>query len=71
MSASVEILIDDFTLGRNRTVLPAGLQRFDWHTKVADLIPDDWELMDEWAMKKATVRDILSHQSGLPRLLGF
>ena len=59
--------MDDFTNGRNNTPLPAGVTRFDWHSKVADIIPDDWKLMDEWASAKATFRDVLSHQSGLPR----
>jgi hypothetical protein len=63
------ILMDDFAHGRNTTALPADLQHFDWHTKVADVLPDDWKLMDEWATQKATIRDILSHQSGLPRLV--
>ncbi|CAL1697760.1 unnamed protein product [Somion occarium] len=67
LSATVGILIDDFATGRNVTPLPASINRFDWNTKVADLLPDDWQLMDEWAHAKANVRDILSHVSGLPR----
>ena len=27
--------------------------------------------MDEWADRKANVRDILTHVSGLPRCVGF
>lgn len=59
--------MDDFQHGRNATPLPAGVAQFDWYTKVKDILPDDWQLMDAWATEKATFRDILSHQSGLPR----
>lgn len=59
--------MDDFAQGVNQTALPSGLNAFDWNTKVKDLLPDDWKLMDDWATEKATLRDILSHQSGLPR----
>lgn len=27
--------------------------------------------MDEWATSRATIRDVLSHQSGLPRYVSF
>ena len=61
--------MDDFANGRNVTRLPASMdgKTFDWHTKLQDILPDDWQLMDEWATKKATIRDALSHVSGLPR----
>lgn len=61
------ILIDDFAHRRNVTPLPSELQVFDWHTKVKDLLPNDWRLMDDWANEKASIRDILSHASGIPR----
>ena len=61
------ILMDDFAQGLNRTALPSGVRSFDWETEIADLLPDDWKLMDEWTSEKATVRDILSHQSGMPK----
>lgn len=67
LSASVGILMDDYAHGRNNTPLPAGVTRFDWYSKVADILPDDWKLADEWASQKATFRDVLSHQTGLPR----
>jgi CubicO group peptidase (beta-lactamase class C family) len=38
-----------------------------WDTKIKNLLPDDWKLMDEWATEKASLRDVLSHVSGLPR----
>ena len=67
LSASVGILMDDFAHARNNTPLPPGVPRFDWYTPVKDILPDDWQLMDDWATQRATVRDVLSHQSGLPR----
>ncbi|GJE94197.1 beta-lactamase/transpeptidase-like protein [Phanerochaete sordida] len=67
LASAVGILIDDFAQGKNRTPLPSGVQRLDWHTRLIDLLPGDWQLMDEWASQQATIRDILSHQSGLPR----
>ncbi|KAI0090893.1 beta-lactamase/transpeptidase-like protein [Irpex rosettiformis] len=66
-SASIGILMDDFAHGRNVTPLPNGLEILDWHTKLKDILPDDWKLMDEWASEKASIRDILSHVSGLSR----
>ena len=65
--------MDDFAHGRNTTPLPAGLARFDYDTKVTDLLPDElgWGLHEvngnDWATRKASVRDILGHVSGLPR----
>ena len=59
--------MDDFTQGRNVTPLPAGLTTFDWETKLVDLLPDEWALEDEWASKKANVRDTLTHVTGMPR----
>jgi hypothetical protein len=66
-ATSVGLLIDDFAHGRNVTPLPAGLAKLTWDTKVKDLLLDDWRLMDEWASEKASLRDVLSHVSGLPR----
>ncbi|KAI0346460.1 beta-lactamase transpeptidase-like protein [Trametopsis cervina] len=65
-ASAIGILIDDFASGRNVTPLPPGVPYFDWDTKVQDVLPDDWQLMDEHASQKANFRDILSHQSGLP-----
>lgn len=36
-----------------------------------DLLPGDWELKDEWASEKASVRDVLAHVSGLSRYVAF
>lgn len=59
--------MDDFSQGFNSTPLPDGLSQFDWDTKIKDLLPDEWELMDIWADAKANIRDVLSHVSGLYR----
>ena len=61
------ILMDDFAQGRNVTPLPAGITTFDWETKLADLLPDEWVLEDEWTTKKANIRDALAHVTGMPR----
>ena len=67
LASSVGILIDDFAQGRNVTPLPEGVTTFDWQTKLIDLLPGEWELEDEWASKKANVRDALTHVTGMPR----
>ncbi|KAM5537978.1 hypothetical protein V8D89_008454 [Ganoderma adspersum] len=64
---AVGLLMDDFAGGRNVTALPFGLSRFDWDTKVRDLLPDEWGLRDEWAERSLSLRDAFSHLSGLPR----
>jgi hypothetical protein len=67
VSASLGILIDDFAHGRNSTPLPAGLSTLTWQTKVANILPGAWKLMDPWASEKANLIDILTHVSGLSR----
>ncbi|KAH9063775.1 beta-lactamase/transpeptidase-like protein [Lactarius deliciosus] len=64
--ASLGILIEEFAQGRNATPLPTGLSTLSWQTKLADILPGDWELSDPWASKKANLIDILSHVSGMP-----
>ncbi|TFY81753.1 hypothetical protein EWM64_g2259 [Hericium alpestre] len=61
------ILIDDYARGRNTTPLPAGVTTFDWDTKIKALLPEDWAVMDEWTNEKASLKNVLSHVSGLPR----
>ncbi|OAX32863.1 beta-lactamase/transpeptidase-like protein [Rhizopogon vinicolor AM-OR11-026] len=65
--SALGILMDDFEHGRNVTPLPPALTEFNWHTSIQDLLPGEWQLMDEWASRKANMKDILSHVSGLPR----
>ncbi|KAH9001593.1 beta-lactamase/transpeptidase-like protein [Lactarius akahatsu] len=67
VAASLGILIEEFAQGRNTTPLPTGLSSLSWQTKLADILPEDWELSDPWASEKANLIDILSHVSGLPR----
>ncbi|KAG2141566.1 beta-lactamase/transpeptidase-like protein [Suillus cothurnatus] len=64
--SAMGILMDDYEHGRNVTPLPPTLSEFNWHTLVQDILPGEWQLMDEWASKKANMKDILSHVSGLP-----
>lgn len=66
-AVSIGILMDDFANGRSVVPLPAGLQSFNWDTKVQDLFPgeSDWLLADPWASAKTNIRDILTHQTGM------
>ncbi|KAH9051493.1 beta-lactamase/transpeptidase-like protein, partial [Lactarius vividus] len=66
VAASLGILIEEFAQGRNTTPLPTGLSSLSWQTKLADILPGDWELSDPWASEKANLIDILSHVSGMP-----
>lgn len=66
-ATALGILMDDFANGRNITALPPGLTELTWHTKIKDLLPGEWQLMDEWASEQANLKDILSHVTGVPR----
>ncbi|VDC03880.1 unnamed protein product [Peniophora sp. CBMAI 1063] len=66
-AASIGLLIEDYATGKNVTPLPDGLSRLDWDTKLQDILPGEWKLMDEPASKMAALKDILSHQTGVPR----
>ncbi|OJT11117.1 hypothetical protein TRAPUB_12401 [Trametes pubescens] len=67
LATSVGLLMDDFTHGRNVTPLPAGVSHFDWDTKLAAILPDEWLLDDEWTTRAASIRDALGHVTGLSR----
>jgi hypothetical protein len=67
LATAVGILIDDFAAGTNTTALPGNLTTLTFDTKMKDILPGLWELQDEWASEKASLLDILSHVSGLPR----
>ncbi|TCD67060.1 hypothetical protein EIP91_000622 [Steccherinum ochraceum] len=67
LSAAMGILMDDFAQGKNVTALPPKVKVFDWNTKVADLLPGQWQLADEWATKKANISLSLSHVIGVTR----
>ncbi|OCH90085.1 beta-lactamase/transpeptidase-like protein [Obba rivulosa] len=66
---SVGLLMDDYAHGRNVTPLPPGLTQFDWHTRLAELLPEEWELVPcaEWADEKANLKDAFGHVTGMPR----
>ncbi|PSR76801.1 hypothetical protein PHLCEN_2v8182 [Hermanssonia centrifuga] len=55
------LLMDDFAHGKNKTALPSPVTQFDWDTKIAELLPDDWKLMDEWASSEANMYIVGSH----------
>ncbi|KAJ7629456.1 beta-lactamase/transpeptidase-like protein [Mycena polygramma] len=66
LSASLGILMQDFADGRNKSALPDVVTEFNWDTKMRDLLPDEWMTEDEWTTKKASLKDLLSHVTGLP-----
>jgi hypothetical protein len=67
LSASLGILMQDFATGKNATALPSGVTEFNWDTKLRDLLPGEWMTEDEFSTSKATLVDLLSHVTGLPR----
>jgi hypothetical protein len=66
LSASLGILIQDFADGKNKSALPNTVAEFDWDTKIRDLLPNEWLTEDQWTTEKASFKDLLSHQTGLP-----
>lgn len=57
--------MDDFDKGLNITPLPGSLNAFTYETRVGELLPGDWLPADKWQYERTTLRDILSHVSGL------
>ncbi|KAJ7691779.1 beta-lactamase/transpeptidase-like protein [Mycena rosella] len=66
LSASLGILMQDFTDGKNTSALPDTVSEFNWDTKMRDILPDEWMVEDEWTTEKADLKDLLSHVTGLP-----
>jgi hypothetical protein len=66
-SAALGLVIHDFKTGKNVTSLPEDLHEVTWDTKIKDLLPEDWELADDWASEMASIRDVLAHVTGMPR----
>ncbi|KAJ6558172.1 beta-lactamase/transpeptidase-like protein [Mycena capillaripes] len=66
LSASLGILMQDFADGKNKSALPESILAFNWDTKMRDLLPDEWKTEDEWTTDKASLKDLLSHVTGLP-----
>ncbi|KAI3606052.1 beta-lactamase class penicillin binding protein [Moniliophthora roreri] len=46
----------------NESVTP----KINWATKIASVIPE-WKIMDSYASEKASIIDLMSHRTGLPR----
>ncbi|KAH8897521.1 beta-lactamase/transpeptidase-like protein [Thozetella sp. PMI_491] len=42
-------------------------RKVDWKTPIADILPDDFVLQDEWATNHLTLEDALTHRSGMGR----
>ncbi|KAF7316348.1 Beta-lactamase domain-containing protein [Mycena indigotica] len=66
LSASLGILMDDFSNGENATSLPDRVSEFNWNSKLIDLLPGEWALEDEWATNNTDLKDLLSHRTGVP-----
>ncbi|KAI0350602.1 beta-lactamase/transpeptidase-like protein [Trametes cingulata] len=64
---SIGLLMEDYYYGRNETSLPSSVRVFDWDTKMKDLLPQGWAIIDMWADPKTNLRDAFGHVTGLPR----
>ena len=42
--------------------------RLTWTAKVTDILGSDYEFIDAYRTKELTIRDLLSHRTGLARL---
>ncbi|KAF7296905.1 F-box domain-containing protein [Mycena indigotica] len=60
-AAGVGLLIKNETLAAERG------RPLRWDTKVAEILGDEWVLMDKDMERGATLQDLLSHRTGLPR----
>jgi CubicO group peptidase (beta-lactamase class C family) len=58
--------MQDFTDGKNKSALPDTVAEFNWDTKMRDLLPKEWMVEDKWTTDKASLKDLLSHVTGLP-----
>jgi hypothetical protein len=56
--------MDDINNGRGAHALPEGLKLLTWDTKLKDILLD-LKLMDQTALQLATLRDAMSHMTGL------
>ncbi|KAJ7061146.1 beta-lactamase/transpeptidase-like protein, partial [Mycena amicta] len=67
-AVAVGLLIKNQSLAEAR-----GGKRLRWDTKIADVLGDEWGLMDEEMQRGVTLQDMLSHRTGMPRhdLSGF
>jgi len=65
LSASIGLLVTNETL-KEEFKRTRGVE-LGWTTRMRDLIPELWQLWDEDAERGATIQDLLSHRTGLPR----
>ncbi|KAJ7896711.1 beta-lactamase/transpeptidase-like protein, partial [Mycena olivaceomarginata] len=66
LSTALGNLIEDFANGKNQSALPNNMTKFNWDTQMCDLLPEDWLTEDQWITEKASLKDLLSHVTGLP-----
>lgn len=57
-AAALTLLMDDL---KNTS------QSFSWQTPIVDIIRDDFVLQDEYITTHATLEDLASHRTGMPR----
>ncbi|KAF8199251.1 beta-lactamase/transpeptidase-like protein [Mycena galopus ATCC 62051] len=60
LAMAVGLLIKNESLAEHRA------ERLRWDTKIANLLPE-WGLMDAEMQNGATIQDLLSHRTGMPR----
>ncbi|KAJ7243095.1 beta-lactamase/transpeptidase-like protein [Mycena rebaudengoi] len=68
LPAALGILMQDFERGKNKTALPRKVSTFNWDTKIQDLLPEEWLVEDTFTTQKASLKDLLSHQTGFAEL---
>jgi CubicO group peptidase (beta-lactamase class C family) len=68
VTAETRFAIGSISKSFTAALIAAGVERgeFDWDTPVREILPE-FRLMDETASRDATLSDLLSHMTGLPR----
>ncbi|KAI0828035.1 beta-lactamase/transpeptidase-like protein [Trametes gibbosa] len=67
LATSIGLLMEDYAHGRNVTPLPIPSGSFHWDTKMKDILPGEWALLDKCASATANIHDVLGHYTGVPR----
>jgi CubicO group peptidase (beta-lactamase class C family) len=65
VAVALAILMDDVIHRRNLGSLPNCLKSLDWNTRLKDILPGSFGLMDKIAHELVTIRDALCHMTGL------
>ncbi|KAJ7049059.1 beta-lactamase/transpeptidase-like protein [Mycena amicta] len=52
---------------KNQSLAEARGKPLRWDTRIADVLGDEWGLMDEEMQRGVTLQDMLSHRTGMPR----